>query len=78
MKAKVKFKLEITIDIETGKDINDTNVLELQLKASNLGNCFLDTLRHMDTHKMLNEKINSDYKANITSINSLGEKQITI
>ncbi len=78
MKAIVKFNVEIEVSIETEKDYWDTSVMELELKASNLGNCLLDTLKHIDTHKLLNNKINKDYKANIISCVSKIPREVKI
>jgi hypothetical protein len=78
MKAKVKFLLEIVVSIETVKDEKDTSVLELDLKASNLGNCLFDTLKNTKTHTLLNDKINNDYKANICGIKVLEERKLII
>jgi hypothetical protein len=78
MKATVKFSLEIEVSIETEKDINDTTVLELNLKASNLGNSLYDVLHNMKTAELLNEKINKDYKAHIVNVNQVKERKIII
>lgn len=78
MKATVKYNIEIEVLIETEKDINDTSVLELNLKASNLGNCLYDTLKNSKTHEFLNNIINKNYKANIINVNQIKERKIIL
>lgn len=78
MKATIKFNLTIEVDIETEKDIIGTTVMDLELKSSNLGSSLIDTLKNMKTHELLNNKINSDYKATIISVSSKEPRQITI
>ena len=78
MKSIVKFNFELEVSIETEKDFANTSVLELELKASNLGNCLLYTIKHMDTHKLLNSKINNDYKATIINFTSKKQREIII
>jgi len=74
MKAKVVFQIEIEANIEIDKDIKDVSILELDLKGSNLGNCLIDTVRHLDTNKLLNSKINNDYKVLGLSVSKFKRK----
>jgi hypothetical protein len=76
MKAIVKFNVDIEIRIETQKDFLETSTMELDLKASNLGTCLYDTIKHLDTHKLLNNKINSDYKASILDVKPNKSREI--
>jgi hypothetical protein len=78
MEAIIKFSLEIEIKIETEKEIKDTSVLELRLKASNLGNHLFDTIKNIKTHKLLNDKIHKDYKANIINVSPIKETKLII
>lgn len=78
MKAIVKFNFDIEIAIETQKDDANTSAMELRLKASNLGTCLFDTIRHFKTQELLNNKINDDYKTQILKVNSTNLREIKI
>jgi hypothetical protein len=78
MKAKVKFFLEIEVEIKTQKDENESTIMDLNLKASNLGNSLFDTLKHMDTQALLRDKTNIDYRAYICNVQSLKPREIVI
>jgi len=78
MKATVRFSLEIDLEIDIEKEITDVTIMELELKASNLRNSLYDVLKHMDTAKLLNEKINTDYSARFKDISIQSKRKIII
>lgn len=78
MKATVKISIEIEISLQTEKDASNTSILELEVKASSLGTCLFDTIKHSTIHEILNKKLDGSCKATITDVSSIKNREIIL
>jgi hypothetical protein len=79
MKAKIKYYIEIDVDIETKDNTMDTTVFSLDSKASVLGTILFDTLNGMALRDNINNILKPyEYRANVCNVNSIERRKIII